>query len=127
MHDAFRNGESQAGSFGIQAAGYERLEDLRQDVGRNAGTIVFNRDRDPGLRVSIPPPGIYRDTSRRTDRIQRVAKQVDEDLDQAIGIAGYQIVFAYAIPEVHLRGFFVDGYQVPRIVDEVPQRYGLQI
>ena len=96
VHDAFRNGQPQARSLGIQAAGYERLEDLRQHVGRNAGPIVFDRDGDPGLRVAIQPPRIYRDAARGADGIQSIAEQVDEDLDQAVGIAGYHIALRHA-------------------------------
>ena len=42
VHDPFRDGQTQPGSFGIQAAGNERLKDIRQNVGRNSGTIVFH-------------------------------------------------------------------------------------
>ena len=117
MHDAFGDGESQAGSLGVQAAGHERVEDIGQHVGRDAGAIVFHRDRDPGLTVAVDAPWIDGDLAPGADGVERVAKQVDEDLDQTVGIAGDDVIGRDVVGEAGLRSFFVDGDQTPGVVD----------
>ncbi len=114
MHDAFGHRESQASSLGVQAAGHERVEDIGQHVGRDAGAIIFHRDRDPGLTVAADAPGLDRDFAAGADGVERVAKQVDEDLDQTVGIAGDEVIGRDVVGETGLRSFFVDGDQSSR-------------
>ena len=56
VNDALGDGEAQAGAFGVQAGGDERLENVRQHIGRDAGAIVFDGNGDPRLRVAIQTP-----------------------------------------------------------------------
>src|SRR5580704_5131241 len=117
MHDALRDRQSQARSLGIQTAGYERLEDVGQNIGWNARPIVFDANGDPGLSISVEAPGIHHDAARRAHGIQSIAEQIDEYLNQAVRVAGYDVAVARMIRELHVRRFFVDGHQIPGVID----------
>ena len=64
VNDALGHRESEAGALGVQTRGDKRFENIGQHVGRDAGAVVFHRDRDPGLRVAIQAPGMDRDFAR---------------------------------------------------------------
>ncbi len=70
VNDALGHGEPKPGALRVQTRGDEGFKNIGQHVGRDAGAVVFHRDRDPGLRVAIqalangprsrPRPGWHR-------------------------------------------------------------------
>ena len=49
------------------------------------------------------------DLTRGPDRVKRVAQQVHENLNQAVGISSNNIVRAHLIAKIRLLRFFIDG------------------
>ena len=101
-NDLGDKGKAEAGAVGL--GGYERIKQMRHQIGRYARTVVmdaeFQRQRNlfprPGNRQADTRPVGRRqhDLAVRLvgNRFRRVLDQVEEDLDQlvAVGIDGRQ-------------------------------------
>ncbi len=125
-HDALRDGEAEAGAARIEARCNERIEDFGQDVGGDAGSIVFDGDGDAILAGSAE--GVSSDfyvTAGSFEGVHGVAQEVDEDLREAIGVAEDGIGFGGVIGEGHACGSGVDGHQVPGVINQCLDGDGL--
>ena len=63
--DAFGNRESEAGAVRVQSRGDKRVENLREHIGRNSGTVVLHRDHDRQAAVTRFTPRVDVDVTRR--------------------------------------------------------------
>ena len=87
-YDAFGDRESQAGAASVQTGRHEGVEDIGQHVGGNAGAVILHRDGDARGAVAVRATGRDYDFARRRNFVNGVAQQIDEHLDQAVGVGG---------------------------------------
>ncbi len=54
----------------------------------------------------------------RSDGVQGIAEQIDEDLEQTVRVADDAMLGDCVVQEFDVRGFFVDGDQSPGFIDQ---------
>ena len=95
LDDSVRHAQAEAGPLTHLLRGEERLEDPRQGVARNAGTIVGHGDHDPGLALVHTHPGgdangiahpLAADAAAE-DSLLGIQDQVEEHLLKLMGVA----------------------------------------
>ena len=78
LDDLVRDGKPETGAFAGLLRGEERVEDLRQHLGRNAGAVVFHFDRDAAAfvarDVSVMSPAAAQ------ARLRGVGDEIEKDL-----------------------------------------------
>ena len=115
--DAFGDGEAEAGAAGIEAGGGEGFEESREDGGVDAGAVVDDADGDPFAGVAGGGAGDDADAGvfgvagggAAFGGFGGVADEVDEDLDEAVGVAGEFELVADVEGDVDAGGFAVEG------------------
>ena len=127
-----RHCQPQPSAVRVEARAHEGVEDVRQHLRRDAEPVVLHRQSDhramPFLRsrreCDLDAPRL---AGMIVHRVQRVAQQIDQHLQQAVGVARHHVPRVGVIAKFDPRGFFVDRHQRPRLVDQRPQRALLAI
>jgi hypothetical protein len=128
--DAFGDGEAEAGAVGIEAGGDEDFEDFGQDVLGDSGTIILHGDGEGG--AAVEGGGTGGDVNAASgvagaagvDGMEGVTEEVDEDLDELAGVTEDAGGGGDGVEEGDGRGAFVDGDELPGLLDEVVEGDG---
>lgn len=115
--DALGDGEAEAGAAGVEAGGGEGFEEAGEDGGVDTGAVVDDADGDPFAAVAGGGAGDDADAGgfgvawggAAFGGFGGVADEVDEDLDEAVGVAGEVELVADVEGDVDAGGFAVEG------------------
>ncbi len=99
--DALRHRQAQTRPARIQTFGDEGIENIRQNVRRNAMPVILDPNHDRRLPLAQLPPRPHLDPPRRAPaglrRIQRVPQQVHEHLKQTVGVPRHPMLRPHLI------------------------------
>ncbi len=112
--DAFGDGEAEAGAAGVEAGGGEGLEESRGDGGVEAWAVVLDGEGD-AVEVGV---GVDLDGAAAVEGVDGVAEEVDEDLEEAVGVALDDEPVGDAVKDGDAGGFAVEADEGPGFVGE---------
>ena len=121
--DSFGDGEPEAGAFGVESGGGEGLEESGEEGWVDAGAVVAHGKADPVSAVAVEGGGEDFDACARGfaafgEGVAGVSDEVDEDLDETVGVArddevgadGVDDFDGSAAVEADKRGGLIDGF-----------------